>query len=258
MDPHAILLVTQYDGAQFAGWQRQPVVRTVQGEMERVLERLCDRPVPVLGAGRTDAGVHAHGQAAGVRVPRHWTPEALQRAMNALLPPDIWVRSAHLMEDTFHARFSAIGRQYRYLVGTDPDVRSPFRNGLEWAVHQPLDVHALHAEAASLLGEHTFRAFAVTRTAPAGDHHRCIISHAQWVERDGGWQFDIAANRFLHHMVRFLVGTMIEVARGRRPAGLIAHLLDHANNQDTPSPAPPWGLSLRDVRYPDTLYRERP
>lgn len=255
---NAIQLVTQYDGERFAGWQRQPELRTVQGEMEGVLRRLCGRDIVALGSGRTDAGVHAHGQAVGVRVPDHWTPDALQRAMNSLLPNDIWVRASYQMTENFHARFSAIGRRYRYLVGVDSSVRSPFRNRYEWAVYQSLDPQALLDEAATLPGEHAFRAFAVTRTAPARDNHRCVISHATWETRDGGWVFEIAANRFLHHMVRFLVGTMIEVARGRRPRGTVARLLAMPHNRETPSPAPAHGLSLHEVRYPDALYLHRP
>ncbi|MEQ1689922.1 MAG: tRNA pseudouridine(38-40) synthase TruA [Gemmatimonas sp.] len=254
MEPHAILLVTQYDGGHFAGWQRQVEVRTVQGEMERVLTRLCAAPTAAIGAGRTDAGVHAHGQGVGVRVPGRWTPPALQRAMNALLPRDVWVKSAHRMASDFHPRRSAIARRYRYLVGTDAGARSPFRRPYEWAPVKPLDRDALAAEAAALLGEHQFRAFAVAHTAPIDDHHRCVIQHATWLERDGGWVFEISANRFLHHMVRFLVGTMVEVAQGRRPRGSIARLLTVAHNAETSAPAPAHGLSLHEVVYPPTLY----
>lgn len=254
MDPEPILLVTQYDGGGFAGWQRQPDQRTVQGEMERVLTRLCASPVSAVAAGRTDAGVHAHGQGVGVRVAARWTPAALQRAMNALLPGDIWVADAHRMTADFHPRFSAIARRYDYLVGTDDAARSPFRRRYEWAVPRPLAPEALHGEAACLLGEHTFRAFAVAHTAPIDDHHRCVIHHAAWVPREGGWVFEVEANRFLHHMVRFLVGTMIDVAQGRRPRGTIARLLGTADNAETSPPAPPQGLSLRRVTYPPPCY----
>ncbi len=254
MDPHAILLVTQYDGGEFAGWQRQVEARTVQGEMERVLARLCDGPTPAIGAGRTDAGVHAHGQGVGVRVAARWTPSALQRAMNALLPRDIWVQSAHRMAPNFHPRRSAIARRYRYLVGTDPGARSPFRRRYEWALVRSLDFDVLASEAAALRGEHEFRAFAVAHTAPIDDHHRCVIQHVEWQARDGGWVLEIAANRFLHHMVRFLVGTMVEVAQGRRPRGTIARLLTVAHNAETAAPAPAHGLSLHEVVYPPTFY----
>ncbi|MFN9201686.1 MAG: tRNA pseudouridine(38-40) synthase TruA [Gemmatimonas sp.] len=254
MDPRPILLVTQYDGGRFAGWQRQPAARTVQGEMEAVLTRLCGTPMTAVGAGRTDAGVHAHGQGVGVRVPAKWTPPALRRAMNALLPDDIWVAAAHQMTADFHPRRSATARRYGYRVGTDDSANSPFRRRYEWAVRHPLDASALHGEADAVIGEHVFRAFAVAHTAPAHDHHRCVIHHAAWVPRDGGWVFDVQANRFLHHMVRFLVGTMIDVAQGRRPRGTTARLLTATENAETSAPAPARGLSLRAVSYPATCY----
>ena len=258
MDPRPILLVTQYDGASFAGWQRQPDVRTVQGEMESALSRLCATHVAATGAGRTDAGVHAHGQGVGVRVPARWTPATLRRALNAILPADLWIAESHRMAADFHPRFSATARHYGYLVGTDDRARSPFRRRYEWALPRPLEADALHEEAASLLGEHTFRAFAVARTAPIDDHHRCLIQHAAWVPGDGTWVFEVAANRFLHHMVRFLVGTMIDVAQGRRPRGTIARLLVAPDNADTSSPAPAHGLSLRQVVYPASCYASEP
>ena len=258
MDPRPILLVTQYDGGRFSGWQRQPDVRTVQGEMEAVLNRLCDGPHPAVGAGRTDAGVHAHGQGVGVRVSERWTAPSLRKAMNALLPDDIWVASSHRMIPEFHPRRSATKRRYRYLVGTDETVRSPFRRRYEWPLGRSLDADTLRSEAAELIGEHTFRAFAVAHTAPIDDHHRCVIHHASWMERDGGWLFEVTANRFLHHMVRFLVGTMVEVAQGRRPRGTIARLLEAPDNADTSAPAPAQGLSLCEVSYPAALYSDAP
>jgi len=254
MDPRPILLVTQYDGGQFSGWQRQPDARTVQGEMEVVLATLCGEPVTATGAGRTDAGVHAHGQGVGVRVSEKWTPASMRRAMNALLPPDIWIATSHRMAPEFHPRRSAIGRRYRYLLGSDDGARSPFRRRYEWALGRTLDADSLREEAAALIGEHTFRAFAIAHTAPVDDHHRCVIHHAAWVERDGGWMFEVTANRFLHHMVRFLVGTMVEVAQGRRARGSIAQLLQMSHNGDTSAPAPAVGLSLHEVSYPAHLY----
>ena len=258
MDPRPILLVTQYDGGQFSGWQRQPHARTVQGEMERVLGRLCNQSVTVVGAGRTDAGVHAHGQGAGVQVPESWTPARLRHAMNALLPDDIWVADATRMVATFHPRRSATSRRYRYLLGTDASARSPFRRRFEWSVRYALDADAMQSEAMALCGEHAFRAFAVAHTAPADDHHRCIVQRATWSVRDGGWVFEIEANRFLHHMVRFLVGTMVEVGQGKRPRGTLARLLKADANSETSAPAPAHGLSLHQVIYPATLYETEP
>ncbi len=164
------------------------------------------------------------------------------------------VAEAHRMTPEFHPRRSATARRYGYLVGTDEAALSPFRRRYEWAVRHPLDADALHGEAQAVLGEHTFRAFAVAHTAPVDDHHRCVIQHAAWVPRDGGWVFEVQANRFLHHMVRFLVGTMIDVAQGRRPRGTLARLLVAPDNAETSAPAPARGLSLRAVTYPESCY----
>src|SRR5215208_6720697 len=186
MAERTVQLVVQYDGAGFSGWQRQPAQRTVQGVIEEALERLCGAPVTALGSGRTDAGVHARGQAVGVRVPATWAPPAMRRALNALLPDDVWVADAHAMRDEFHARFSATARAYSYYVGTDDEAASPFRRRTEWIVSRPLDLVALAHGAAALVGDHCFRGFAVRGTAPADDDHRCIVRRAEWRSRPGG------------------------------------------------------------------------
>jgi tRNA pseudouridine38-40 synthase len=249
-------LVLHYDGTGFSGWQRQPDRRTVQGVLESALERLCSGPTAALGSGRTDAGVHARGQAVGVRVPDRWTAASLRRALNAVLPDDVWVASAHAMRDEFHARYSATSRRYSYYVGTDEAAASPFRRRTEWMVARPIDTAALHTAAALIVGEHCFRAFAVRGTAPADDNHSCVIRSAAWRERadTNGLVFEIEANRFLHHMVRFLVGTMMDVATGRRPAGEVSALLTASSNDDVSAPAPAHALFLDRVSYPDALY----
>lgn len=247
-------LVLHYDGTGFSGWQRQPDRRTVQGVLEAALARLCAQPVSALGSGRTDAGVHARGQAVGVRVAEKWQPVSLRRALNAVLPADVWVASAHAMHEDFHARYSAIARRYSYHVGTDKDSASPFRRRTEWNVTRPVDRRALAAAALPLRGEHCFRAFAVRGTAPADDDHRCHVTHAAWIERPGGLVFEIEANRFLHHMVRFLVGTMMEVALDRRPVDDVARLLAATENSEVSPPAPPHALFLERVTYPSHLY----
>jgi len=253
-DLASFLLLTHYDGGAFSGWQRQPAVRTVQGEMERALATICGAAVTAVGSGRTDAGVHARGQAVGVRVPPRWTAESLRRATNARLPADVWVAEAFAMQAAFHPRYSAERRRYTYAIGTDRASRSPFRRRTEWPLGRALDFALLEAEAAALPGEHVCRAFAVLGTAPDTDDHRCRITGARWQPRAGGVLFEIEANRFLHHMVRFLVGTMVEVALGRRPPGTIAELLHASDNRGTSAPAPPQGLCLEQVHYPATLY----
>jgi tRNA pseudouridine38-40 synthase len=254
MAERTVQLVLHYDGSGFSGWQRQPEQRTVQGVIEQALERLCGHPTAALGSGRTDAGVHARGQAVGVRVPEKWTPDALRRALNAILPEDVWVASAFDMRPEFHARYSAISRRYSYYVGTEESAHSPFRRRTEYAFDFPLDRGALRAAASPLIGEHSFRAFAVKGTAPESDGHRCDVRLARWDDRPGGMVFEIEANRFLHHMVRFLVGTMLDVASGRRPLSDVTDLLGATDNQEVSAPAPARALFLDAVQYPAELY----
>ena len=254
MSVRSLQLVLHYDGTAFAGWQIQPERRTVQGEVERVLARLCGGRVVAQGAGRTDAGVHARGQAVGVRVPEKWDAPALRRAMNALLPDDVWVAAAHAMRPDFHARFSATARRYAYHVGTDEEARSPFRRHTEWAFSRPIDRGALDAAAREIAGDHRFLAFAVRGTAPPSDAHRCIVTHARWCERPGGLIFHVEANRFLHHMVRFLVGTMLDIASGKREGADLRLLLGAETNDGVSTPAPAHALFLERVTYPPHLY----
>lgn len=254
MPTRTLQLVLHYDGTEFSGWQRQPDRRTVQGVVEEALSRLCAAPTAALGSGRTDAGVHARGQAVGVRVPDRWTALSLRRAMNGVLPHDVWVASSHAMRDDFHARYSATARRYSYYVGTDGGAASPFRRRTEWGMDKPFDRELLDAAARHIAGEHCFRAFAVRGTAPAADEHRCHVREARWLDRPGGLVLEIESNRFLHHMVRFLVGTMMDVACGRRPLADVDALLAAPTNDDVSAPAPAHALFLDRVEYPADLY----
>lgn len=254
MAERTVQLVLHYDGAGFSGWQRQPDQRTVQGVVEQALERLCGTAIAATGSGRTDAGVHARGQAVGVRVPDKWDAPRLRRALNAVLPDDVWVESAAEMVPEFHARYSAVARRYSYLVGTNDGVHSPFRRRWELPFTAPLDRDALDAAASAVEGNHCFRAFAVQGTAPARDEHRCEVFEARWRDRDGGLLFEIEANRFLHHMVRFLVGTMLDIGAGRRRATDMPMLLEAASNRDVSPPVAAHALFLERVHYPRDLY----
>ncbi|HYV98106.1 MAG TPA: tRNA pseudouridine(38-40) synthase TruA [Gemmatimonadaceae bacterium] len=255
MTNRAFQLVLQYDGSEFAGWQRQPRQRTVQGVLEEALARLADAPVTALGAGRTDAGVHARGQSAGVVLPEKWSGPELRRALNAVLPHDLWVAAVHEMDPAFHARYSATARRYSYQVGTTDDARSPFHCRWQHAVLHPVDRGALDAAASAVVGEHRFHGFAVRGTAPDHDDHTCRVAVAAWRDVERGLVFEIEANRFLHHMVRFLVGTMLDVATGRRPLTDIHTLLRADTNDEVSPPAPPHALFLDRVVYPAELYR---
>ena len=254
MPSRSIQLVLHYDGARFSGWQRQPVDRTVQGVLEAAVSRLCDAPISVVGAGRTDAGVHARGQAAGVIVPEKWRAGELRRAINAILPEDVWVWSAFEMRDDFHPRYSATSRTYRYFVGTDDLSASPFRARTELSWRKPLDEELLADAAARIEGEHSFRGFAVKGTAPETDDHRCNVTRARWLPRGGGLLFEIEANRFLHHMVRFLVGTMLDVGSGKRDRRDVTTLLESGDNSQVSPPAPAHALFLERVEYPPEFY----
>lgn len=248
------LALLQFDGRGFQGWQRQAAGRTVQGEVERVLERLAGQHVPAHAAGRTDAGVHADAMGVSFILPDRWTSTKLRRALNALLPPDCWVMTVNAMTDGFHARKSALSRRYRYLIGTDDASASPFRHPFEWALGRPVRMELLAACARQLPGSHEFEAFSV-RGQPRA-HHRCDIQLAEWRPRaaDRGVEFHVQANRFLHHMVRMLVGTMVDIALERRPATDFALLLTSSDNQETSAPAPPQGLYFARVEYPASAF----
>jgi len=254
------LAVVQYDGAQFAGWQRQPNARTVQAEFEATLARLMGRPAAATGAGRTDAGVHALGQGVGFTAEDRWAtdPDGLHRALNALLPRDVWVERVYPMRPRFDARRSAEARRYRYVIGTDDGAHSPFRRPYEWALGHTLDLAVLARAAGVLPGEHDFRGLAATGAGSGRPHYRSRVALAEWAPRtDGvGVTFTIEADRFLHRMVRFLVGVMVDIALDRRPFEDFPRLLAATDNQAASPPAPPQGLYLVAVRYPADLYAE--
>ena len=242
--------VLEYCGYDLAGWQLQPSVRTGQGELETILHRLVGHRVVTRAAGRTDAGVHALGQVVSFVVPERWTPDELLRALRALLPGDMWVVKVGRAPNGFDARRHATSRRYRYVVGCDPAARSPFRRPYEWALGRTLDYQLLQKTCAQITGEHDFRGFcAVGQEKP---HYLCTVTSAEWQERGNaeGFIFEMEANRFLHHMVRFLVGTMVDVARGRRPEHDVSRLLAEKNNKNASPPAPPEGLYLLGARYP--------
>jgi len=227
----------------------QPVSPTVQGELEAALTRLTGARRVVVGAGRTDRGVHATGQVASVDVPSRWDAVSLRKALNAVLPRDIWVAALERAPARFHPRYNAIERRYLYRVGVSEQAASPFHRPWCWAVERPLDPVLLGEAATVLLGEHSFRSFARAGQEQRGD--RCIVVDSCWEPWDGmGFQFRISANRFLHHMVRYLVGTMVAIAAGERPLRHLALLLEGDPDLRTSPPAPASGLFLTSVEYP--------
>lgn len=244
-------LTVQYDGSEFHGWQVQPDQRTVQGVLQDTLSRLGDRPCTVIGSGRTDTGVHALGQAASVDMPASWTPAALRRSLNATLPSDVWVESVRAVRSDFHPRFDAVARTYEYRIGSSELAASPFQRRWCWPLCDALDATLLASAASILAGRHSFLAFSKTGQPERGEE--CTVREATWSEWDHGPRFIITADRYLHHMVRYLVGTMVEVARGRRPLSDMPRLLVNDPGFTTSPPAPPEGLFLSHVEYPDDV-----
>lgn len=239
--PTARLLI-EYDGSGFAGWARQPGLRTVQGELEAGLERILRREVRLTVAGRTDAGVHARGQVAS-----HEGEPATARVLNGVLPPEVRVLASEPARDGFDARRDALSRTYRYRVFTR-QAGSAFEHGRSLHWPHPLDETALNACAAGLLGTHDFTAFTPTDT----DHVRFErdVLRAEWIQAgDHAVEFWIEADTFMRHMVRTLVGTMLEVARGRRDVASFEGLLQGRPRTEAGDTAPAHGLYLESVRY---------
>lgn len=240
-------LVVGYDGTHLGGWQSQPGGNTVQDHLELAFRGVCGRSVPVHGAGRTDAGVHAVGQCAHADVPdSHLTPAAWLPALNAHLPPEIRVMSARRAPAGFHARFSASGKLYRYTLWNGP-VLPPLWNHRAWHVHQELDPPRLKEVLAIFVGTHDFAAFCARRSHQPEDTRREI--HSIRIRRKGPQiEIDFLGNGFLYKMVRMLAAAAVRCATGRAdPKDLASRL--HAGGPRWNHVAPAGGLCLQRVFY---------
>ena len=231
-----------YDGTAYAGFQIQPNARTVQGELERVLAVICGEPVRITGAGRTDAGVHASGQVIDLRTTSGLGSAELERGVNALLPEDIAVSGLEPAEDSFHARFSATGRTYEYRV-RNAAVRDPLWTRREHLHPGVLDVAAMRAAAAQLVGRHDFAAFA------AGESGERTVRRAEWIADGNILRFEIEADAFLRGMVRGIVGTLLWVGRGKMTALRFGEVMRAGDRELAGPSAPAKGLCLVAVRY---------
>lgn len=261
-----IRLTLAYDGTPFAGWQVQPAARTVQGELEAAITRLAGEQVRVLSAGRTDAGVHALGQVASFQTNSTIPGEKWRPALQGQLPPEIVVRHSEEVPPDFHATYSATSKRYRYVIFNSP-IDDPFLRRYAWRLNGPLDVEAMSAAASCLQGTHDFRCFETEWPNKATSVRTVMDVRLQRLAAWSGWSgmpiadtppacgegpfisFEIEADGFLYNMVRSIVGTLVNIGRGRWPVDVMRQIMESGDRTRAGETAPAQGLYLVHVRY---------
>lgn len=236
----------EYDGTDWHGWQSQPDDRTIQDAIESALTTSLRFPVSIVGSGRTDSGVHARGQVA------HFTPEKnidearLLASVNGILPDTIAVRNLVLVKESFHARYDARKRRYRYRICCTP---MAIGRQYHWFVSPTPDIAAMNQAADALIGEHNYSAFCLSNSETK--NRVCTIFEARWHDdtAQDTWYFEVIGNRFLHGMVRSIVGTLVEIGHGNRDVGSIPALLKSEDRRNAGFSAPALGLTLEEVVY---------
>ena len=246
-------LLIEYDGSGFHGWQVQPNGPTVQKALEDALETILRTPVNVVGSGRTDAGVHARGQVAHFGFDGDLDVFKLTHSLNGILPNSIAVLASEQAPDTFHARYDAIRRTYYYHVATRPRALD---RCLRWELRPSPDFHLMNEAAHALVGSRNFDSFCIAQSETK--NRVCSIERAIWVEehRSNNWRFEISADRFLHGMVRVIVGTLVEIGRGRRPPDDMDDIIAAMDRRSAGQAAPAHGLVLECVDYPEPIFCE--
>jgi tRNA pseudouridine38-40 synthase len=237
-------LVIEYDGSLFHGWQIQPGLRTVQDEIEKALYTILNRKVDLIGAGRTDAGVHALGQVANFQTENPPEAETVRKSLNGILPEDIIILEAEKVDPDFNARYSAKSRSYKYRVHLG---RTAIQRNFVWEVTYALNLDILLRATKMIEGEHDFTSFCLAESSK--ESNLCKVKQALWEEGKDELTFSIEADRFLHSMVRSLVGTLIEVGRGYYSVSDFGDILEARDRRKAGPTAPAQGLYLVKVKY---------
>ena len=242
-----IKLIIEYDGTDYQGWQVQPEGPTIQGMLEEKLSRLTGERVHLIGSGRTDSGAHALGQVAHFKTQSRMDIRTIQRALNSLLPPDIVIQKIEEVDEGFHARKHSKSKVYEYRI-LNRNLRSAFHRGYVWYIPQKLNLMEMKKATQGLIGEHDFSSFRSVGT-PTRTAVRRVI-RAEWKRgRDGIIRFEIEANGFLKQMVRAIVGTLIEVGKGRMKASDFRRIMISRDRKNAGPTAPAQGLFLKQVKY---------
>lgn len=239
-----------FDGTNYHGWQIQPNGASVQDTLMKALSTFLRREIEVVGAGRTDAGVHARLMVAHFDFDTELDGEVVTDKLNRLLPPDIAVYGVRRVKPEAHARFDATSRTYKYYIHTRKD---PFRRGYSWRIFQPLDFERMNEAAQTLFDYTDFTSFSKLHTDVKTNN--CRIMLARWEQTgDGEWVFTIRADRFLRNMVRAVVGTLVEVGRGKLTVDGFRRVIEEKNRCSAGTSVPGHALYLTDVSYPDDLF----
>jgi len=235
-------MITEYDGSEFRGWQIQPQLRTIQGVISECLSTILREEITLVGAGRTDAGVHACAQVANFHSYTRMGAETIRKRLNSILPHDIYVHKVSDAPDGFNSRYDATSKVYVYRVLQG---RSPLKRYHAWEVKYRLNKDRMNQAAQHLIGEHDLSSF----TVEARENSVIQISEAEWSERGDELIFKVEADRFLNKMVRMMVGRMVEIGRGRFLPEVMVELLEKRRKGTATPTAPAHGLYLREVKY---------
>lgn len=239
-----IRLTLEYDGTDFCGWQWQPKGRTVQGTLQSALKELLQETPTLIAAGRTDAGVHALGQVVNFKTDNTLDVNSMRLGLNSYLPPDITILEADEVDEKFHARFDAVKRKYRYVISKRPKA---IGRQYSWYCKYNLDLDKIKKGSEFLIGKHVFSAF--SRVKEDEPHYLCNVESVHWRETEDQIILEICANRFLHNMVRIIVGTMVDVGRGKLASESIKKILEAEERDRAGFTVSQQGLFLEKIYY---------